>query len=214
MVWCRTRVGRPLGWVLFAVIAVACLSLTTLTVRSRRSGPPPPQLPLEPMSLQGFRTALSQEGQLRLRVSGDSATVSHTKLFGPFSLGFAYALVARNVVIDTYPMADDSLTQAASPPDHVPPEFSTLAASLAAVPRVLARQRIPMNVTRAELGPVKIVAHRDGEDRVLLTATACRASLPSSGIACTNGVIDREGNATPFRKLTYDCETRTVRTAQ
>jgi hypothetical protein len=197
---------RNLRWVLLGSVGAACVGLSLLAVRVWRPNVALPQVTGEPVAVQGFHTAVYQEGRLRVRVSGDFMTVSNTKLFGPFSLGFMHSVVARNVTVDTFPENDGSADGAIGQP-------STLAASVGTLRGLLTKPRPGVNVARAELGPVKVVEHRGGQERVLLSAASCSVGLTSSEFVCVHGTMDRDGTQVPFREWRYDSTTKKIRTA-
>jgi hypothetical protein len=190
---------RSLRWPLLAAISASCLGLVLLAGRVRRVETPPPPVSLAPAAIQGFRSTSYTGGRLRLRISGDSLTVSHPKLFGPFSLGFVRAVAARNVTVETFSAADGAAEPA-------------LSSSLEAIPALLAQQGVSLDIAEAELAPIKVIDHRDGDDKVLLSAASCSAGMWSRAIVCKDGVIGRDGSLVRFRELSYDAETKALRT--
>ncbi len=136
---------------------------------------------------------LFPDSRLRLRISADSLTVSYPKLLGPFSLGFLRAVAVRNVTVETFPAAD-------APAQAAP------AASLAAIPALLAQQRLNIDIAEAELAPIKVIEHREGEAKVIPSAASCSAGLGSWAITCKDGVIARDGSAARFHELLFDGE--------
>jgi len=184
---------RDLRWLLLALVGLACLSLAVSVTRLCYREAQLPRVSLEPAAMQGFRTALYRGERLRLRISGDSLAVSNTRVFGPFSLGFMHSIAARNVTVETY--LDGA--EEASP---------SLASSLRDIPALLAQQR-GLDVAGAELAPIKIVEHSRGQTRVVLTAASCSAGATSAEIVCSDGVLERGGDAVHFRRLSYDGET-------
>jgi hypothetical protein len=184
---------RRLRWLLLAVMGFACLGLVVSVIRLRSREAPLPRVALEPAALQGFRTALYRGEHLHLRVSGDSLTVSNAKVLGPFSLGFMRSIAARNVTVETYPDGSDETAP-------------SLASSLRDIPALLAKQH-GLDVASADLAPIRVVEHRAGQTHVLLTAASCSAGATSAEILCSDGVLDRGGNAVHFRRLSYDGKT-------
>jgi hypothetical protein len=192
---------RNLRWPLLTCVGAACLGLTLQAVRGRRSDMPPPRVSVEPVAIEGFRSSSYEGDRLRLRISGDSLTLSHPKFIGPFSLGFVYAVTARNVTVETFPASD-----VAAEPE--------LGSSLAAIPALLAQQHRNLEVVEARLAPIKVIEHRDGETRVVLTAAGCWAALLSTEIVCRDGTAERGGASVPFRKLSYNGKTKATHVAE
>jgi hypothetical protein len=187
---------RSLRWTLLVASSASCVGLVLLAGGVRRDDAPPPRVSLEPAALQGFRSASYEGDRLRLRISGDSLTVSHPKLFGPFSLGFVRAVLARNVTVETFPGSAAAVEPTAS---------------LAGVPALLAQQRGGLDIGEVKLAPIKVIEHRDGEAKVILTAASCSAGLGSWAIACKDGAIDRDGTTVRFHELSYDGQTKGLR---
>ena len=192
---------RNLRWSLLTCLGAACLGLALLAGRGRRSDTLLPRVSIEPMVIQGFRSASYEGNHLRLRISGDSLTLSHPKVIGPFSLGFVYAVTARNVTVETIRASD----VAAEP---------ALGSSLAAIPALLAQQHPNLEVAEARLAPIKVIEHRDGETRVVLTAATCSVGLLSTQIVCSDGATERGGASVRFRKLSYDGKTKATHVAE
>jgi hypothetical protein len=188
-------VVRNLRWPLLTCAGAACLGLALLAGRAGRSNTRPPQVSLEPLAIQGFRSTSYEADGSRLRISGDSLTLSRPKLIGPISLGFMYAATARNVTVETFRTG----TGATEP---------AVGSSLAAIPALLAQQHPHLDVAEASLAPIKVIEHRDGETRVLLTAAACSAGLRSPEIVCRDGATERDGASVRFRRLSYDRKTK------
>jgi hypothetical protein len=189
---------RSLRCALLVAISASCLGLVLLAGGMGRDDAMLPRVSLEPAAMQGFRSASYEGDRLRLRISGDSLTVSHPKLFGPFSLGFVRAVAARNVTVEMFPATDGS-------------EEPALASSLEAIPALLAQQRVNLDIAEAELAPMKVIEHRDGASKVILSAASCSAGMWSRAIVCKDGVIDRDGTTVRFRELSYDGETKGLR---
>ena len=194
---------RNLRWpLLICAGAAACLGLALLAGRGRRSDTLPLRVSIDPLMIQGFRGTSYEGDRLRLRISGDSLTITHPKLIGPFSLGFVYAVTARNVTIETFRASD-----AAAEP--------ALGSSMAAIPALLAQQHLNnLEVAEAILAPIRVIEHRDGESRVVLTAAACSAGLLSTEIVCRDGATERGGASVRFRKLSYDGKTNAAHVAE
>jgi hypothetical protein len=107
-------------------------------------------------------------------------------------LGFVYSLVGHDITLETFPRGDaasEPVTQVLSA-DHLS----------ALVDQTVGR--VPLS--SAELGPVDVVEHRDGQTKTLLQAAFCRATLPAQRVVCNHGVVDVDGSAVTFRELTYD----------
>jgi hypothetical protein len=194
-------VVRDLRWPLLTCVGAACLGLALLAGRGGPSNTLPPRVSLDPLVIQGFRSTLYKGDGSRLRISGDSLTLFRPKLIGPFSLGFMYAVTARNVTVETFRTGDGTAEPA-------------LASSLTAIPALLAQQHPNFEVAEARLAPIKVIEHRDGETRVVLTAAACSAELRSPEIECRDGAMDREGASVRFRKLWYDGKTKATHLAE
>jgi len=175
---------------LFAAGGVVCIGLVVSAVRARQQRALP-VVSVEPASIQGFHTTLYRGEHLRLRISADSVTVSSPKVLGPFSLGFLRSIVARNVTLDTYPNEEE--------------RPGAMAYSLREIPALMAQQR-KVEIAAAELMPVKVVEHRRGEPRVVLTAASCDVGLTSTEFVCHDGVVDSDGTSVRFHKLSYDGE--------
>jgi hypothetical protein len=185
--------ARNLRWILLGLISASCVGLVLLAAGWKRNDTPLPRVWLEPAAIQGFRTALYRGERLRLRVSADSLSVSNTKVFGPFSLGFMRSIAARNVTVETY--ADGA--------DETAP---SLASPLRDIPALFAQQR-GVDVAGAELAPIRVVEHRSGQTRVALTAASCSAGMTSAEVVCSDGLLDRGGSPVHFHRLSYDRET-------
>lgn len=193
-------VVRHLRWPLLMCAGAACLGLALLAARAGHSNPLP-QVLLEPLVIQGFRSTSYEGDGSRLRISGDSLTLSRPKLVGPFSLGFMYAVTARNVTVETFRTGSGAAEPA-------------VGSSLAAIPALLAQQHPHLEVAEASLAPIKVLEHRDGETRVVLTAAACSAGLRSAEIVCRDGATERDGTSVRFRKLSYDRKTKMTHLAE
>lgn len=183
-------------WVLVAGCGTACLTLAISAARLRQQREPGPPVSLEPAAIQGFRTALYRGDRLRLRAAGDLLTISNVKAFGPFSFGFLRSIAARNVTVELYPETGDGQT-----PGPV--------SSLGELPALLGRER-GVNVSRAELAPVRVLERRDGESRVVLTARSCSVGMTTAAVVCRDGVLDKDGVATSFREVCYNGRTLTT----
>lgn len=190
---------RTLRWVLLACSGAACLGVAALAVHTARPDAPSPRVSLEPAVIEGFRTASYEGGRLRMRLSGDSLTLTHPKLIGPFRLGFVHAVMARNATVEIFPTGGGSAD-------------STAAASLAAIPALLQQGQGRLDIAEAEVAPIKVMEHRDGEAKVILSAASCAARLISAAVVCKDGVIEREGATIHFRELTYEPRSKTLRT--
>jgi hypothetical protein len=151
------------------------------------------------MVLRGFRQTVYDGDHLRLRVSGDSATISNTTLFGPFSLGFMYSLVARNVTIEVFPGADAAPVPA---PQMV---FSERLSEL------VSQRWSGVQIGQAKLEHLRVIEHRPGAEKLILQAAFCQAGLSAGRIVCNDGTIDTNGSEVSFRTLSYDGKTLRTR---
>ena len=133
-----------------------------------------------------------------MRVSSDLLTLSNSKVFGPFSLGFMYSLMGRNVTLETFPRGD-----AAEP--------ATQALSADDISALVGQTVGSVSLGSAELGPVNVIAHRNGQTQAILHAGFCRATLTARRVVCNDGVVDVGGSAVGFRELTYDGKTLRTR---
>ncbi len=115
---------RHLRWLLLGCVLMICVGLALAIVWGRKEDPAATGVGNAILSIQEFHTLLYDSG-LRLRVSGDSLTVSPLKLLGPFRLGIAHSLTASAVTVETFP--DTSLR---SQSNLHPPSFDRFLVSL------------------------------------------------------------------------------------
>ncbi len=102
-VFSRTRVVR---WFLWVSVLSLCLGVVLLGFDNQRE-----DLTLSPKrgaiaSLQEFRTTFHADGRPQFHISGDSLSVSKTRLMGPFRLGFMHTLKGRNIAVEIIDMAE------------------------------------------------------------------------------------------------------------
>ena len=88
-------------WLAFIGAIGALLGLGVVLIKSRPEPLVIPQKDGETLTLQNFQTASHGKGRMQLRVSGDSLTLTKTRLGGPFRLGFARSLVVRHQHVET-----------------------------------------------------------------------------------------------------------------
>ncbi len=181
------------------VLAVLALVLAVAKVRSGTLLSAP--LPGPPLAMHGFHTAMYDGDRLAIRVSGDSLEVQNTKLFGPFSLGFAHSLVARNVTVEVFADRESGA------------EAGGNALSLDRVGALLAHEQPGVRLSHAEIGPLKVIEHSaDGRTTVLLEADSCLASLWGDTFTCQQGTLRTDRTAVPFRELSYDGRSHRLQT--
>jgi hypothetical protein len=183
-----------LRYVALASVVAACVGLAAAVVRVRQGDAPPALVSTEPMVMRGFRSALYDGDRLHLRVSGDSITLSNSKVFGPFSLGFIYSLVGRNVTLETFP------------PTGLTSQPAPQALSLDHLSALVGYKWGGLQLGSVEVGPVSVVEHRDWGDRVILHAAFCRTSVTARRVLCRDGTVDIRGTPVAFQELTYDGE--------
>ena len=183
------------GLVLIGIL-VGCVCLLAALVDNRQEAVTP--TPDPGMSLRGFQTVSHDEGRLHMRVSGDSLALSKARLWGPFRLGFAHALVVRNLTVELFPDPSDVL-DSRSLPLSVKQAWTTLTPTFT---RLL--QSVSLRdggvVMSARLRPVQVIEHRAGRTAVLLKAASCKTTRALRGLVCTNGVVRVGGRNRPFRK--------------
>jgi len=177
-------------------ILVGCVGLLAALVNNRQEAVIP--TPNSRMSLQGFQTASHNEGRLHMRVSGDSLALSKARLWGPFRLGFAHALVVRNLTVELFPDPSDVL-DSRSLPLSVKQAWTTFTPTLT---RLL--QSVSLRdggvVMSARLSPVQVIEHRAGRTTLLLTAASCKTTRALRGLVCTDGSVRVGEQNRPFRK--------------
>ena len=151
------------------------------------------------MNLQDFQVASHDEGRLHMRVSGDSLALSKARLWGPFRLGFAHALVVRNLKVELF---SDSATDPSirSLPASLKQTWTSVTPSLTQLLQSLSLQNGGGVVVSARLSPFQIVEHRAGRTTVLLKAASCKTTRALRGLVCTAGVLRVGEQDRPFRK--------------
>jgi len=201
---------RHLRWLLLGCVLMMCVGLDLAIVWSRKEDPAATGVGNAILSIQEFHTLLYDSG-LRLRVSGDSLTVSPLKLLGPFRLGIAHSLTASAVTVETFP--DTSLR---SQSNLHPPSFDRFLVSLKPSFNRFLASLIPGEVSiviaHAECGPLRIVQHQGDQQTVIFAAATCHTSLRSAKVLCKDGVIRTSGNDVPFHELLYDGRNWKLRT--
>jgi len=205
------RFSRHLRWLLLVCLVGLCGWLALITVRERKGDVFLAQETGALLSLRDFHTFLHEDG-LRLRVSGDSLSVSPLKLLGPFRLGVAHSLTARAVTIETFPDANPrprSQSQA--------PSFGRLLASLKPSFNRFLASLLPgqaaVVIVQAECGPLKIVQREGDQLTAIFAATSCQIKSGSTKVICKDGILRVRGGDIPFHELSYDGQTWKVRTA-
>jgi len=187
-----------------------CSSFALIVVHGRKDVQMPMPDRSALVSLRNFNTVLDENGP-RLRVAGDSLTVSPLKLFGPFRLGVAHSLIARAVTIETFPDTDPrsrSQSQAQSFGHFLAslkPSFNRFLASLLL-------GQVSVVIAQAECRPLKIVQHAGDQLIVVFAAASCRTKLGSTKVLCKDGTIRARGSDMPFRELSYDGQIWKLRT--
>jgi len=203
---------RHLRWLLLGGVLITCVSLAVVTARVRREDPLLSRTGGTLFSIQGFRTFLYDEGP-QLSVSGGSLTVSHMKFLGPFRLGVAHSLTARDVIVETFHDLDPRSQSRAHPPSlnrflaSLTPSFNRLLASL--MP-----QQAGIAIAHAECGPLQVIQHEGDRALTIFTAAICRTSLRSTTVVCKDGMIHARGHDVPFRELSSDGRSWSLRTTR
>ena len=175
---------------------VGCIGLTAALVNNREEESIPP---LDSgMSLRGFQTVSHNEGRLHMRVSGDSLALSKTRLWGPFRLGFAHALVVRNLKVELFPDSSVVLDPHSLPPS-VKQTWTTLTPTLTRLLQSVSLRNGGV-IMSARLSPFQIVEHRAGRTTVLLKAASCKTTRALRGLVCTAGVLRVGEQDRPLRK--------------
>jgi hypothetical protein len=192
---------RTLSQMLGLCVVVSCILLVVAVVRLRTVVVPLPAVSHAPLFIEGFHSAVYDGDHLRLRISGDSLTVSNLRLLGPFSLGFMQSLLGRNITLETFPTDDTSETATAP---------FTQALSLDRISGLLAAERVPVELAHAELGPLRVIEHRHDRETTILEAASCRTALTETTVVCEDGVINTDGRPMRFAKLSYDPVTHRI----
>ena len=146
-------------------------------------------LPLKSgMSLQDFQIASHDEDRLQMRVSGDSLALSKAQLWGPFRLGFAHALVVRNLKVELF---SESATDSSihSLPASFKQTWTSAAPSLTHLLQSLALQNGGGVVLSVQLSPLQVVEYRAGRTTVLLKAASCKTVRTLTSLVCTDGFV-------------------------
>ena len=177
-------------------ILVGCVGLIAALVNNKQEAMT--STPDSGMSLRGFQTVSHNEGRLHMRVSGDSLVLSKARLWGPFRLGFAHALVVRNLKVELFP--DSSVVlDTHSPPLSVKQTWSTLTPTLARLLRSVSLRDGGV-IMSARLTPVQIVEQRADRTTVLLTAASCKTTRALRELICTDGWVRVGEQDRPFHK--------------
>ena len=179
-------IGVVTGWV--GVIAVLINNRQEAITPALNSG----------MNLRGFQTVSHDEGRLQIRVSGDSLALSKARLWGPFRLGFAHALIVRNLKVELFP--DSSVVlDSHSLPLSVKQTWTTLTPSLTRLLQSVS-PRSSGGIMSAQLSPVQVVEHRADRTTVLLKAASCKTTRALRELVCTKGFVRVGEQDRPFRK--------------
>ena len=151
------------------------------------------------MNLRDFQTAShNNEGRLQMRVSGDSLALSKARLWGPFRLGFAQALVVRNLKVEIF--SDSSaVLDSHSLPLLVKQTWTTLTPSLTRLLQSVSPRSSGV-IMSAQLSPVQVVEHRADRTTVLLKAASCKTTRALRDLVCTKGFVRVGEQDRPFRK--------------
>jgi hypothetical protein len=186
------RQRRLASAALLAGVIVACLALVVAASRGRRKlSDQTLEVSNEPTTIQGFRTTLYDGDHARLRMSGDAATVSNARLFGPFRIGFMHSISAHNVTIEAFVSAEPSAGRErnARALDRLSDLFAP-------------GQWGGLAIGYADVGPVKIIERGPDGDRILLSADHCRVTARTGQLLCANGMVHIDASPVQFRWLT------------
>lgn len=192
---------RKLRSLILATAVAACCALcvaVAITVVKVRGNEVSSPMSTAAFTIKGFRSALYDRDHLQLRVSGDLVSVSNLKVFGSFSLGFLYSLVGRNITFETFEQVDGAY------------EPLSQVLSLDHISALVAHHWRGTQLGRAELGPVTVIEHRQGREKVLLQAASCRVTATGCGMVCRDGVVASRGGTESFRELACDGDTLMV----
>jgi len=198
MKWGRAR--RRWRGLVIAGLSVSGVLLLGVTLRQPWTSGAPPAVSAGGVSMRDFHTALYDDDRLAIRIAGETLRITNTRVFGPFSLGFAHALRASHVTIDLFPREEQSTATALQ------------ALSVERVTAALRLDRLNLTLTDAEVAPLTVIEHRGTDATVALQAAACRAALLRRSAVCRDGVLGSGAQARRFRELRYDTETQRVTT--
>ncbi len=210
-----------------------CLCLLLIAMRKPVSPISQPTAHAMP-SLYGFRLLgfqLTSQGGNRpdIRISGASLTLPQAPVLGPFRLGFAHALMIRDLTVEYFfhpePNASGELAfpETVAPPitppmhtiqtgarhsnDHQPSSLEYVWASLAQslnsnLLSLVAQQGKPA-IVAAEIRPLHIIQYRDGDTVVMFQAETCHLNRHSK-ITCKDGAILENGRLRAFREWSIE----------
>jgi len=153
-------------------------------------------------TLKGFETVLHEKNGALFRIAGGSLSMSNAKLLGPFRLGFARALIARNVTVEIFRHADSPSTAAAL----VLPTLSRTITALIPAP-------LNAPIVQVECGPLKIIQHEETQTTVILEARNCHERWGGK-MRCEEGVLRVDGTEKRFHELSYDIHDQIVDSVQ
>ena len=189
----KTRVR---GLVLIGIL-VGCVGLLAALVNNRQEAVTP--TPDSGMSLRGFQTVSHNEGRLQMRVSGDSLALSKARLWGPFRLGFAHALVVRNLKVEIF--SDPSVVlESRSLPLSIKQTWAALAPTLTRLLQSASLRNGGGVIMSARLSPLQVVEHRAGRTTVLLKAASCKTTRALRELVCTDGCVRVGERNRPFHR--------------
>ena len=190
-------------WLAFIGAIGALLGLGVVLIKSRPEPLAVPQKDGETLTLQNFQTASHGKGRMQLRVSGDSLTLTKTRLGGPFRLGFAQSLVVRNLTIETFPDSNTA-SKTGSRPLSFRQTWASLAPSFKQTLESLLSQRAGGGViVSAEITPLTVIERGEDHETVLLQAASCYTKKWLTGMVCGDGVVRVEGKETPFAEMPF-----------
>ncbi len=186
------------GLALIGVVG-ACVGLA-IVLFSRNMRHEHVALPVDSVvRLHSFQTASYDEDRLKLRVSGDSLTLSKARLWGPFRLGFAHSLLVRNLTVEIFPdPAADSHTD--SLPLSLKRTWTSVAPSLHRLLQSLLSKSAGGVIVSAQISPLHVIEQRSGQSTVLLKAASCQTARALTRTVCTSGFVRMGKKNVPFRE--------------
>ena len=196
-VFVRTRFIR---WLLGASVLSLCLGAVLLGFYSQRGEPTLSPRPGVSVSLQEFQTTFHADGRPQLHISGDSLSISKTRLMGPFRLGFMHTLKGRNIAVEIVDMAEFEEARhadaSAFSPQHILSRF--------------APQQTLGVISRIDLQPVSLHLNRDDRFFLSLSADRARVKLGSTKVKLRGHVMMRShtGEQLSAEKMHWDQQSK------